>query len=146
MFTFPKETFERWVNRLPNILTCKISCNIGVCEKHCPDGYARLKKWSCRPKDPPSLFGTEETCFRMTSETASDRNLTGCHVSAYERAQLDEIRFEEDEKDADKINSWHDLVPYCRNLKYATQVCDNYIRIIKTTRENNPRFFFNNQR
>ena len=45
-YSFPDEPAERelWIRSLPNVLTCKISNNIGVGEKHFPPDCPRIEK------------------------------------------------------------------------------------------------------
>ena len=47
---------ERWVNALPNQLTCKVSRNIGVCAIHWPPNFTTVSvKGKKRPRDPPTF-------------------------------------------------------------------------------------------
>ena len=60
---------ELWIRSLPNVLTCKISKNIGVCEKHFPPDCPRIKKPGGRlvPAVPPSSFGDTMQSVRSNS-------------------------------------------------------------------------------
>ena len=58
VFGFPTEEDEcrKWTNALPNIIH-NVTKTTGVCEKHWPPGYERIrKKGFDRPKHPPSVF------------------------------------------------------------------------------------------
>ena len=64
---------ELWIRSLPNILSCKITKNVSVCEKHFPPDCQRIKKPGgyLVPAVPPSIFGDTKCSLFVQTATPS---------------------------------------------------------------------------
>ena len=73
---------ELWIRSLPNVLSCKITKNIGVCEKHFRPDCPQIKKPGgyLVPAVPPSIFGDTKCSLFVQTATPSrvpeERNIT----------------------------------------------------------------------
>ena len=77
VFGFPTEEDEcrKWTNALPNIIH-NVTKTTGVCEKHWPPGYERIrKKGFDRPKHPPSVFHGIPATFLPQTLVSSPKKL-----------------------------------------------------------------------
>ena len=74
-YSFPEDPTERelWIRSLPNILSCKITKNVSVCEKHFPPDCQRIKKPGgyLVPAVPPSIFGDTKCSLFVQTATPS---------------------------------------------------------------------------
>ena len=111
-YSFPDEPAERelWIRSLPNVLTCKISKNIGVCEKHFPPDCPRIKEPGGRlvPAVPPSSFG-DTKCSLFVQIATPSRVPEKRNITANWRALKAACR----EKELDTIDSWDMVSEYC---------------------------------
>ena len=84
---------------MPNVLTCQVSKNIGICDKHFPPDCPRIKKpgGSLVPTVPPSIFGTTKSSLFV--QTAFSPRVA---VTAESRRSNEETR----RLEADKIISF----------------------------------------
>ena len=98
---------ESWIKSLPNVLTCQVSKNIGICDKHFPPDCPRIKKpgGSLVPTVPPSIFGTTKSSLFV--QTAFSPRVA---VTAESRRSNEETR----RLEADKIISFDKIFDYCR--------------------------------
>ena len=111
-YSFPEDPTERelWIRSLPNILSCKITKNVSVCEKHFPPDCQRIKKPGgyLVPAVPPSIFGDTKCSLFVQTATPSrvpkERNITA-ESRALQAASL--------EKELDAINSFDMVSNYC---------------------------------
>ena len=74
-YSFPEDPTEcdLWIRSLPNILSCKITKNVSVCEKHFPPDCQRIKKPGgyLVPAVPPSIFGDTKCSLFVQTATPS---------------------------------------------------------------------------
>ena len=98
---------------LPNVLSCNVTKNIGICNKHFPLDCPRVIKkpgGSLVPTVPPSIFGTTKTSL-FVQTTSSPR----IAITAESRRLRTQIR----ELEVDKINSFSQIHDYC--LKFSPE-------------------------
>ena len=129
VFGFPTEEDEcrKWTNALPNIIH-NVKKTTGVCEKHWPTGYERMrKKGFDRPKHPPSVFHGIPATFSSQTLVSSPRETEKRKVdfdsrnSATKRAKID----------ADTIENWEDFVAFCKKLNYNINEENSQLSIYK---------------
>ena len=87
-YSFPEDPTERelWIRSLPNILSCKITKNASVCEKHFPPDCQRIKKPGgyLVPAVPPSIFGdTKCSLLVLTQKRIVDKYLSSVNNYCY---------------------------------------------------------------
>ena len=127
-FSFPEDPNEResWIKSLPNILTCQVSKNIGICEKHFPPDCPRVKKrgGSCVPVVPPSIFGTTKSSLFVQT------NFSPRAVITAESRRLNE---EARKLEADRIASFDQIFNYCTKFspEHILIQESNAVKIVK---------------
>lgn len=136
VIAFPKnnEERQRWINSLPNVINLEnVTENMGVCERHWPEGYATKKVLgsSGRPADPPSVFGKTSPNFFIQTASTSSRNILKRKVTADDRTAKEIKRKKELDMAADKIGSWDEFLHYCRNLNLAIHTSESSVTLCK---------------
>ena len=131
-YSFPEDPTERelWIRSLPNILSCKITKNVSVCEKHFPPDCQRIKKPGgyLVPAVPPSIFG--DTKCSLFVQTATPSRVPERNITAESRA----LKAAFLEKELDTINSFDMPSSYCSKFspEHVVDVSEtNVIKILK---------------
>ena len=118
-YSFPEDPTERelWIRSLPNILSCKITKNVSVCEKHFPPDCQRIKKPGgyLVPAVPPSIFGdTKCSLFVLTRKRIVDKYLSSVNNYCY----LIVI--------ATRLKIWLEQLIYICEVETVTELCGSF--------------------
>ena len=121
VFGFPndEDEKERWIKSLPNIHLTDKTGHIGVCERHWPLNYprVRVKSGKYHPVNPPSLFGSPNSVFPQTHSTQS-RDVTQRGVTSEARAKTSQNVAESTNAAPTNTRTWEELDSYTKIYHY----------------------------
>ena len=113
---------------LPNVIE-NVSKYIGICEKHWPVGFPKVrKKGADRPLDPPSLFENVPHSYLRQTIASPDRQVKKRKVLNDVRTPMPAVSTP---VNADIIVSWDRLITYCQSLDLTLTVNNDYIMLLK---------------